>query len=474
MSKRTDVANFWDQAVSRFFAGEQPHLDNLGFRQWHAAYRGEGRGEVTTEAFPEPYIGPLSPERGEPRLVALGLNPGEADLDFQGRGGVFEREIIKHGSYAAWAITTPYLRDPWSSLHRHNRYHANLRTFAQRWVGEASVRSEDVLVLELYPWHSDKVTGTMRPDPELIKTFIWGPLAEIKTDVVFAFGRDWLGTAQGLHLRETYAPVHFSISTRQLRTFELPSGQRLAVVWQPGYSGPPGAEDVNVLRNALGESGKTISALPVVRPLANERQLERIKQNSPNVSRHPSPAPTLVTPNSPSRNTRFAHLHAFAEYASAGLIQEGFGRVRIPISLRFMPVRWPDGLWYREYTQQGDFHINITDNKISFRVHIDAFHGDRPRNEAALDIVRKAIEHDLLIELPAYDDLNWRAAGRGRGDNQVCAVTASGGIVRGDPRLDAEWTVATATTWLRVFRRHPVNDLHQMADRLSGNPVVDT
>jgi hypothetical protein len=44
-------------------------------RRWFDGYRGSGRGVVSTEASPEPYIGPLRTSHGNPRLVALGLNP---------------------------------------------------------------------------------------------------------------------------------------------------------------------------------------------------------------------------------------------------------------------------------------------------------------------------------------------------------------------------------------------------------------
>lgn len=424
--------------------------------------RSTGRGEVTTEAFPEPYIGPLSPDRGEPRVVALGLNPGEADISFQGRGGVFEQEIVDQGGYAAWASTAPYLREPWRSAHRHNRYSADLRTFAQRWTLDASVRSEDVLVFELYPWHSDKVTAEIHVDPQVIEKFIWEPLAEIDTDTVFAFGKDWAAVALDLGLAETRAAVRFAVPSRRLRTFELRSGQRLAIVWQPGYSGPPGENDVEALREALRASRRPDDSTAVLLAGKNEQSYEVRKRQS--AARRPSP---LVVPQSaPSstrEKTRYAHLHAFAELVDAGLGQKGFGRVGVPKSLRFMWARWPDGLWFREHTQQGDLHFNITDDELSVRVHIDTFHGDRPRNEAALDIIQEHVQHDLLARLPAFEDIDWRAA-RG-GNNQVCAVKTVGGVRRGDPHKDAEWAVAAASAWLEALKRHPVGDLHELVER---------
>src|SRR5437762_3196655 len=120
MSSRADVAAFWNRVVARFFEGGEPHVENPDLRMWRSAYSGGGAGTVTTEAFPEPYIGPLAPEDGEPRVVALGLNPGPADLNFQGRKGVFEREIQDSGSFAKWAVTEPYLRRPWRDRHPRN------------------------------------------------------------------------------------------------------------------------------------------------------------------------------------------------------------------------------------------------------------------------------------------------------------------------------------------------------------------
>ena len=53
--------------------------------------------------------------------------------------------------------------------------------------------------------------------------------------------------------------------------------------------------------------------------------------------------------------------------------------------------------------------------------------------------------------------IDWRAAGGGRGANQVCAVTAPGGTDRGSPCDDAAWVVATARAWLQVLADHRVD-----------------
>jgi hypothetical protein len=115
-----------------------------------------------------------------------------------------------------------------------------------------NIRSRDVLVLELFPWHSSKVTAAMRPDSALVERYVWRPLADIDIPVVFAFGKHWLSVVQGLNLLEQPVNASFSSASRWLRVFTLPSGQRLAVVWQSGYSGPPGPNDTQALRQALG------------------------------------------------------------------------------------------------------------------------------------------------------------------------------------------------------------------------------
>lgn len=449
VSQRHRVARFWDDVVNTFFAGGVPHLEVPELRRWFGAYAAIGRGAVAADAFPEPYIGPLAPEVGQPRVVALGLNPGEVDLAFQGRDGIFSKEMRERGGFSRWAVTAPYLREPWRSAHHHNRYHAGLHNFARQWLDDPSCRSEEILVFELFPWHSDKVTRRMRPDPELVDRFVWGPLSEVEAEVIFAFGKEWGGLAERIGLPEQRHAVHFSVPTRQLRVFQLHSGQQLAVVWQPGYSGPPGPTDVAALRTGLSSVAPTRrTKLQRQRPAfdAPPSRLSALTERAPDTR-----APSTV--DADNDDVRHAHLHAFARHASAGLIPLGFGPVRVPSSLRFLAVRWPRDLWYRELTQQGDLHVNITLDSVSLRVHIDAYHGDRRRNEAEFDRIRDAIESLLLEQLPSFTTIDWRAAGRGA--NQVCAVTAPGGLERRSPEEDARWVVAAAEAWLLALRRHP-------------------
>jgi len=261
------VSDFWDEVVAGFFAGRQPHVEDETLRLWHSAYAGVGKGEVTTLAFPEPYVGPMSPTRGEPRLVILGLNPGAADLKFQGRGGVFDREMQAFGSYAGWAASAPYLRPPWlNATRQRNKFHEDRLRFARRWTNDDAVRGEDVLAIELFPWHSVGLTAPIRPDVRLVETFVWGPLREIESPVVFAFGKDWVAVARMLGLREISVSVDFSVAMRRLNSFELPTGQRLAVVWQTSFLSVPSSYDVEAVRDAL--VGHPQNALRSASPVA--------------------------------------------------------------------------------------------------------------------------------------------------------------------------------------------------------------
>lgn len=251
VASRDEVAAYWDEVVSEWRDGRAPDLQRPELRRWFVAYAGEGRGAVTAAASPEPYIGPLASRHGTPKLVALGLNPGKADLTFHGPGGVFAQEYARLGGFSAWAMTAPYLREPWRSAHRRNRYHENLRTFAQRWLEDPRITSKDVLVFEMYPWHSDAVTALIRPDRRTIDEFVWAPIADLDVEYVFAFGAPWSRLADRLRLNESHVSVVLNVPSRRVRVFSLATGQHLIVCWQPGYNGPPGEGDVVALRHSL-------------------------------------------------------------------------------------------------------------------------------------------------------------------------------------------------------------------------------
>src|SRR3954464_12554560 len=98
---------------------------------------------------------PSSGDWERARLVILGLNPGRADLAFQGRGGHFAKQVGE-GGYAAWAATDPYGSELWETHgasatrgaatqtpRRPNRYRRNRLGFAQRWLNDGPVAAEE-------------------------------------------------------------------------------------------------------------------------------------------------------------------------------------------------------------------------------------------------------------------------------------------------------------------------------------------
>jgi 5-methylcytosine-specific restriction endonuclease McrA len=194
-------------------------------------------------------------------MVILGLNPGQACPDFQARSGIFTREIRERGSYSAWAAASPYLDEEWSRVNGRNRYAWSRLRFAREWLEDQELAADQLLTLELYPWHSARVTAPIRPPAEIIETFVWGPLADIQqVELVFAFGKPWLGVCNALGLPEVGrwgrggVDLGSPVASRAAVAFALPSGQWVVVSWQSGYAGPPGSEDALRLRDRLLEA----------------------------------------------------------------------------------------------------------------------------------------------------------------------------------------------------------------------------
>jgi hypothetical protein len=247
------VADFWDAVTADWLGGED--VLPAALESWFASYSGRGAGQVTRNAFAEPYLGDL---RGTPRFVILGLNPGQAVLGFQARDGIFANAIREGGSYSAWAAPNPYLSETWTRVHGRNRYHTARLRFAQGWLEDPGLTPNELLTLELYPWHSKRVTASIVPRIDVVERFIWEPLAEIPVEFVFAFGKPWLAACQELGLPEqgrwgrggeNYGST---VSSRTVVEFELPSGQSVIVLWQSGYAGPPALDDAQRLRERLG------------------------------------------------------------------------------------------------------------------------------------------------------------------------------------------------------------------------------
>lgn len=248
MSNRDEVVEFWDAEIGRWVGGDHRLHPDLG--RWLSSYRGRGAGAVDLTVLPEPYIGPLATNR-TPALVMLGLNPGAAAPAFQSMTGIYT-ERIRHSSYGQWAASGPYADQAWQSVNGRNRYQQNRVSFARRLHNDDSIEAKDLLYMELYPFHSARVTAPIVPPPDLLARFVLDPVADLDVRHVFAFGRPWLAAARLLGLGDgSTLPVQWNTPSRQAQVFPLNKRQSLVVTTQSGYAGPPGAADTGALATAL-------------------------------------------------------------------------------------------------------------------------------------------------------------------------------------------------------------------------------
>lgn len=243
----------WDAAIAEFLAGGLAVPAAL--EDWAQSYTGKGRGAVELEAFPEPYLGSLSVQ---PSAVFLALNPGQADLNFQGRKGIFAKEIERMGSYSGWAASWPYLRGPWTDPDKHgtNRHHSSRLHFMRTWVGDPRLGGEEMVTFELYPWHSTAVTARMRPDPAVVDEYVWRPVAELGAPV-FAFGAEWFRILKSLGLQEVVrlggATAHYgsTVASRTVALFTNDTGAKVIAAKHSGSATPPRRDEALLLRDTL-------------------------------------------------------------------------------------------------------------------------------------------------------------------------------------------------------------------------------
>ena len=153
MSHRSEVVDFWNRELARWVQGDR-EMSNDATR-WRESYAGKGEGAVDLTVFPEPFVGPLA---GQPSLVMLGLNPGPPSLQFQGPDGVFTQQVADQG-YESWAASAPYTSELWERVNSRNKYHRDRLAFAQRFNYDESIHPKDLLYLELYPFHSKRVSA---------------------------------------------------------------------------------------------------------------------------------------------------------------------------------------------------------------------------------------------------------------------------------------------------------------------------
>ena len=245
------VTQLWDETTADFLAGGSPVP--RGCDAWASSYRGRGRGGVVWDAFAEPYLGPLE---SRPAGVFLALNPGRAHEDFQFRDGVFADEIRAAGSYSSWAGSWPYLRDPWTAAKGSNRHHISRLRFLRIWHDDAKLDRAAMVGFELYPWHSTAITAVMRPDPAILRQWVWEPVAELGAPV-FAFGAPWFSLLEDLGLTLVTllgaggTPFGSTVSSRTVAIYEdQATGVIVIAERHLGSAGPPSRDETLRLKDA--------------------------------------------------------------------------------------------------------------------------------------------------------------------------------------------------------------------------------
>lgn len=250
MERREQVAEFWDEAINRFLAGEFPQEPPLD--TWMASYRGAGQGVVDFEAYPEPYHGNIL---GDVKAVKLALNPGTPVPEFHYRHGWYAQEIRELGSFRRF-------NEQGGSRYDHIWYekvgppsHRDVRlTFAQRWLGLSSLTKDQLLTFELYPWHSRRVIGDMAPPPSVIREFVLEPIAETGVKHAWAFGAPWfrvldrIGLKRVVTLGKEGEKYSSAVESRSVAVFEGLGGTLICVEKHSGSAGPPSASETELLK----------------------------------------------------------------------------------------------------------------------------------------------------------------------------------------------------------------------------------
>ncbi len=115
-----------------------------------------------------------------------------------------------------------------------------------------------MVAFELYPWHWASVTGPIRPDPTTIARYVWEPIAALGQPLVFAFGSPWfpllrdaLGLDVAAHLGFDGQHYGSRVASRDVLVLRAPSGIAVVAEKYAGSAGPPAADEITRLRDAV-------------------------------------------------------------------------------------------------------------------------------------------------------------------------------------------------------------------------------
>ena len=182
-----ELTAYWDQAIGRFLAGGPAVPPDPRMRSWAEAYRGRGRGEVTLDAFPEPYPRGARPptRRGVPRRStparrtwtsrdARGCSPTRSGTTAPTRRG--RRPGLPAGPVGRGDGPQPLPPLP-----------PGLPADLDRAANPDRRRHGHLRAIPLAQHRGDR---PMRPDPGIVREFVWQPIRQLGAPV-FAFGKPW-------------------------------------------------------------------------------------------------------------------------------------------------------------------------------------------------------------------------------------------------------------------------------------------
>ena len=138
-----------------------------------------------------------------------------------------------------------------------NRHHRSRLAFLRTWTSQPTLTAEAMVSFELYPWHSTAVTAPMRPDPGVVREFVWQPIRELGAPV-FAFGAPWFGLLEGglglqvvdrLGVGGRRYPTE--VPGRRVLVLRGEDGPLVVAERHLGSAGPPRRSETRVLREAI-------------------------------------------------------------------------------------------------------------------------------------------------------------------------------------------------------------------------------
>jgi hypothetical protein len=117
------------------------------------------------------------------------------------------------------------------------------------------IRRDDMLIVELYPWHSAHVTAAMHPPTDVLNHFVLGTTRRARGH--FGFDRPWWDAANelGLELTAALGPGGMdycsTVPSRAARVYKTPSWHILMVEWHAGSAARPERAKSKSLRRAI-------------------------------------------------------------------------------------------------------------------------------------------------------------------------------------------------------------------------------